>query len=176
MYWPRSLASKGWVSSCWLHPSRDQAVRPNLCHRTISIIIVAMQYNIIIITSTTEFVSGEFVDQIAGGILTQWTSGLRAGDRKLMWQETTTETWTGDSLDLLGWGEAFRNAIVDSWWAGGLVGWWAGERYKTNDVKSYRTGQAQRFGDELFFSTTATPGVHCVKIRLSKAAADSTAA
>ena len=62
-----------------------------------------MQYNIIIIiTSTTEFVSGEFVDQIAGGILTQWTSGLRAGDRKLMWQETTTETWTGDSLDLLG--------------------------------------------------------------------------
>ena len=61
-----------------------------------------MQYNIIIITSTTEFVSGEFVDQIAGGILTQWTSGLRAGDRKLMWKETTTETWTGDSLDLLG--------------------------------------------------------------------------
>ena len=47
---------------------------------------------IIIITSITEFVSGEFGDQIAGGILTQWTSGLRARlDSKLMRQETSTE-------------------------------------------------------------------------------------
>ena len=50
---------------------------------------------IIILTSITEFVSGEFVDQIAGGISTQWTSGLGARldtlDSKLMRQETSTE-------------------------------------------------------------------------------------